>query len=119
MHRILAVAFLSGATCITTMILCGASLISYIWMPPVVSSFTILVWVIAVLAADRTYRPRMDAAAMMQGVCPDCRTFNSLQEVTSDDPDVRSVDCLACKQQYHVRLEGDHFTAERLGKSDD
>ena len=119
MHRFIAIALCAYASSFATLIVIGGTLLEFIFMPVAASSITICLWVAMTLIADYTYRPRLDAAAMMEGVCPECRTFNSLQEVTSADPNHRYVDCMACKEHIRVTHHGDHFIAERLGKTVD
>lgn len=119
MHRLFAIAICSGAASIITLILAGVGLFDFIWIVPFAVSLTMCVWCVGMLVAFNTYRPRADAAAMMEGVCPECRTFNSLQEVTSADPNFRYVDCLACKERLRVQAKDGHLTAERLGKRED
>ena len=119
MHRIIGVAICAYASSFATLIVVGGTLVEFVFMPVAACSITIALWVAMQLAANATYRPRLDAAAMMEGVCPECRTFNSLQEVTSADPKYRYVDCLACKERLRVQAKEGHLTAERLGKRED
>lgn len=119
MHRLLAIALCSGASSFITLVLSRSGFLDFIWIVPMAVSLTVCVWCGGMLIAYNTYRPRVGAAAMMEGVCPECRTFNSLQEVTSADPRYRFVDCLACKEQYRVSHEDGELKAERLGKMED
>jgi len=119
MHRLIAIALCSTAASTITLMLSGSPFLHYLWMVPLAVSLTLCVWCVGMMIAYNTYRPRADAAAMMQGVCPECRTFNSLQEVTSADPNYRTVDCLACKERIRVQAKDGHLTAQRLGKMED
>lgn len=119
MHRLIAIALCAYASSFVTLIVVGGTVSEFIFMPVAACSITICLWVVMVMIANRTYQPRLDAAAMMEGVCPECRTFNSLQEVTSADANFRYVDCMACKERIRVSHHGDHFIAERLGKTVD
>lgn len=119
MHRLFAIATISSAAAFLAAALAGASFYNVLWIVPVTASLSIGGWAAALIIADATYRPRADADAMMNGVCPECRTFNSLQEVTSADPEQRRVDCLACKESYRVRMTPNGIAAERLGKLDE
>lgn len=119
MHRLFAIAAVSATAAFLALALAGVPFFSIAWIVPVTTSASIALWLGAMLVAETTYRTRADAAAMMQGVCPECRTFNSLQEVTSADPEQRRVDCLACKESYRVRMTPNGVAAERLGKLDD
>lgn len=119
MHRLIAVAVISFAAAFVASALAGASFYNILWIVPVTSSLSIAGWAGALILADATYRPRADAAATMQGVCPECRTFNSLKEVTSADPSHRRVDCQACKESYRVEMTNSGVVARRLGKVDE
>lgn len=119
MHRLFAIAAVSATAAFLASALAGASFYDIMWIVPVTTSVSLTAWFAVMILADLTYRPRVDAAAMMEGVCPECRTFNSLQEVTSADPEQRRVDCLACKESYRVRMTPNGVAAERLGKLDD
>lgn len=119
MHRLIAVAGISSTAAFLAAALAGAPFFSILWIVPVVVSLSLGLWAVSLFIAYNTYRPRADAAAMMEGVCPECRTFNSLEEVTSADPKYRYVDCLACKERLRVQAKDGHFTAERLGKRED
>lgn len=119
MHRLIAIVVCSASSSVITLILSRAGLIDFVWIVPMAVSLTLCVWCVGMMIAYNTYLPRADAAAMMEGVCPECRTFNSLQEVTSADPNHRYVDCMACKEHIRVTHHGDHFIAERLGKTVD
>lgn len=119
MHRLIAVAVISFAAAFVASALAGASFYNILWIVPVTSSLSIAGWAGALILADATYRPRADAAAMMQGVCPECRTFNSLKEVTSTDPSHRRVDCQACGETYRVEMTNSGVAARRLGKVDE
>lgn len=119
MHRLIAVATISSAAAFLAAALAGASFYNVLWIVPVTASLSIGGWAAALIIADATYRPRADAAAMMQGACPECRTFNSLKEVTSADPSHRRVDCQACKETYRVEMTNNGVAARRLGKMED
>lgn len=119
MHRLFAIAAVSATAAFLALALAGVPFSNIAWIVPVTTSASIALWLGTMLVAETTYRPRLDAAAMMEGVCPECRTFNSLQEVTSADPNHRYVDCMACKEHIRVTHHGDHFIAERLGKTVD
>ena len=119
MHRLIAVAGISANAAFLAAALAGASFFSILWIVPVVVSLSLGLWAVSLFIADATYRPRADAAAMMQGVCPECRTFNSLKEVTSADPSHRRVDCQACKETYRVEMTNNGVAARRLGKLED
>lgn len=119
MHRLIGIAACAFAASIATLIVAGAPFTEFLWIPPLTVSLTMAGWCVAMMIAYSTYRPRVDASVMMQGVCPECRTFNSLQEVTSADPNYRTVDCLACKERYRVSHKDGHIEAERLGKMED
>mgnify|MGYP000202049143 CR=1 FL=1 len=80
---------------------------------------SLIVWAVGYYIADRHFRPAVDAATMGKGVCPACRTFNSLEEVTSADPNARCAHCLACGERYSVTVEHERLVAERLGKFED
>lgn len=118
MHRLFAIATISAAAAFLASALAGASFYNILWIVPVTSSLSLGLWAVSLFFADATYRPRVDAAAMMQGVCPECRTFNSLEEVTSADPNQRRVDCHACKESYRVEMTNNGVAARRLGKLD-
>lgn len=119
MHRLIAIAVCSASSSVITLILSRAGLIDFVWTVPMAVSLTLCVWCVGMMIAYNTYRPRADAAAMMEGVCPECRTFNSLEEVTSADPNYRYVDCHACKERIRIQAKDGYLTAERLGKKDD
>lgn len=85
----------------------------------VASNAALIVWAAGSYVANRAYRRFMDADTMQRGVCPDCRTFNSLEEVTSADPNTRCVHCHACDQRFTVSFDGQRLAAERLGKFED
>lgn len=119
MHRLFTVAAVSATAALQALTLAGGPLSSIAWIVPVTTSLCLFVWFGTTLILDLTYRTRADADAMMNGVCPECRTFNSLQEVTSADPEQRRVDCLACKESYRVRMTPNGIAAERLGKLDE
>lgn len=119
MHRLIAVATISSAAAFLALALAGVPFSGIVWIVPATTSLSFFIWFGVTLALDLTYRTRADADAMMQGVCPECRTFNSLQEVTSADPEQRRVDCLACKESYRVRMTNSGVAAERLGKLDE
>jgi len=119
MHRLIAVAAISATAAFLALALAGVPFSSIAWIVPATTSASIAFWFAAMIAADLTYRPRADAAAMMQGVCPECRTFNSLKEVTSADPSHRRVDCQACGETYRVEMTNNGVAARRLGKADE
>lgn len=119
MHRLFAIAIISAAAAFLASALAGASFYSIMWIVPVTTSVSLTAWFAIMILADLTYRPRLDTASMMQGVCPECRTFNSLQEVTSADPKNRRVDCQACKESYRVEMTNSGVVARRLGKVDE
>ena len=119
MHRLFAVAAVSATAAFLALALAGVPLSSIAWIVPTTTSLSFFFWFGTTLILDLTYRTRADADAMMNGVCPECRTFNSLQEVTSADPEQRRVDCLACKERLRVQAKEGHLTAERLGKRED
>lgn len=119
MHRLIAIAVCSASSSVITLILSRAGLIDFVWIVPMAVSLTLCVWCVGMMIAYNTYRPRADAAAMTEGVCPECRTFNSLEEVTSADPNYRYVDCHACKERIRIQAKDGYLTAERLGKMED
>lgn len=119
MHRLFAIAAVSATAAFLALALAGVPFSSIAWIVPVTASASIALWLGTMLVAETAYRPRLDAAAMMEGVCPKCRTFNSLQEVTSADPNYRYVDCHACKERIRIQAKDGYLTAERLGKKDD
>jgi hypothetical protein len=58
---------------------------------------------------ERRRGPSHRMYLLSRGVCPSCRAFGSVQEVTSDCQNVRSVTCQACDAQMAVKLAGDHL----------
>lgn len=119
MHRLIGIGVVSFGAGAVAAALAGASFWDMLWIIPLTVSLSIVGWAAAMIGADATFRPRLDASAMMQGVCPECRTFNSLQEVTSADPRYRFVNCQACKERYRVSMRHNGLGAERLGKFED
>lgn len=85
----------------------------------VAGNASLIVWAVGYAIADRHFRPFMDADTMLKGVCPDCRSFNSLEEVTSADPEIRCVNCRACDERFAVSLRDGRLSADRLGKIED
>lgn len=83
------------------------------------SNAALVVWAAGAYIADRTYRRFSDANTMHRGICPACHTFNSLEEVTSADPNTRCVHCHACDQRFAISFNGQRLAAERLGKFED
>lgn len=119
MLRIISYALVGVTASFITSVYQGAGIVETLIVGVLAGTAAIVVWMIGSFAADWHWRPLLDAATMSEGVCPSCRTFNSLEEVTSADPNHRYVDCLACKEQYRVSHKHDALVAERLGKKDD
>ena len=91
-----------------------------VWMAPVAAAITAVLNGVASLLAEITWQPYRDADAMMKNVCPRCRTFNSLEEVTSADPEMRTVECHACESLFGVKITPKgRFTATYLGERRD
>lgn len=97
----------------------GAGMAETLIVGVLAGNAAIVVWMIGSFVADRHWRPVLDAATMSKGVCPSCRTFNSLEEVTSADPDIRCAHCHACDERFAVSLQHGRLSAERLGKFED
>lgn len=111
---------LVGATAsFMTSVYHGAGIAETVIVGILAGNAALIVWAFGVIAADRTFRRFLDADTMQKGVCPDCRTFNSLEEVTSADPNTRCVHCHACNQRFTVSFDGQRLQAERLGKFED
>lgn len=119
MLRIISYALVGVTASFITSVYQGAGIVETLIVGVLAGTAAIVVWMIGSFAADWHWRPLLDAATMSEGVCPECRTFNSLQEVTSADPNYRTVDCLACKERIRVQAKDGHLTAHRLGKMED
>lgn len=78
---------------------------------------TLVVTFAGEVAFEIAYRRRIDARMLFKGVCPECSTYNSLDEVTSADPDTRCVGCNACGQRYEMYQTENGVLANRLGKN--
>lgn len=79
----------------------------------------LIVWAVGSFVADHTWRPFVDAETLVNGVCPSCRTFGSLIEVTSDDPYCRKADCQSCDERFAIYMRSGRIAADRLGKPND
>ena len=111
---------LVGATAsFMTSVYHGAGIAETLIVGIVASNAALIVWAAGSYVADRAYRRFLDADTMQRGICPACRTFNSLEEVTSADPNARCAHCLACGERYSVTVEHERLVAERLGKFED
>lgn len=97
----------------------GAGIVETLIVGVLAGNAALIVWMIGSFVADRHWRPVLDAATMSKGVCPSCRTFNSLEEVTSADPTIRCAHCHACDERFAVSLQHGRLSAERLGKFED
>ena len=97
----------------------GAGIVETLIVGILAANAALIVWAFGVIAADRHFRPAVDAATTGKGVCPVCRTFNSLEEVTSADPEIRCAHCHACDERFAVSVQHGRLAAERLGKFED
>lgn len=119
MFKLLGFALVGATSSFITSVYHGAGIAETLIVGIVASNAALIVWAAGPYVADRAYRRFVDADTMQRGICPECRTFNSLKEVTSADPKHRRVDCLACKESYRVEMTNNGVAAERLGKLDD
>ncbi len=97
----------------------GAGIAETVIVGILASNAALIVWAAGSYVADRTWRPIVDADTLGKGLCPSCRTFNSLGEVTSDDPHCRIAECHACDERFAVSMRSGRIVADRLGKSAD
>ncbi len=97
----------------------GGGIVETLIVGVLAGNAALIVWMIGSVVADRHWRPYAEAAMMSKGVCPSCLTFNSLEEVTSADPDIRCAHCHACDERFAVSLQHGRLSAERLGKFED
>ncbi len=119
MLRIISYALVGVTASFITSVYQGAGIVETLIVGVLAGTAAIVVWMIGSFAADWHWRPLLDAATMSEGVCPSCRTFNSLEEVTSADPDIRCAHCHACDERFAVSLRRGRLSAERLGKFED
>lgn len=119
MLRIISYALVGVTASFITSVYQGAGIVETLIVGVLAGTAAIVVWMIGSFAADWHWRPLLDAATMSEGVCPSCRTFNSLEEVTSADPDIRCAHCHACDERFAVSLQHGRLSAERLGKFED
>lgn len=119
MNRLIAISLCSYAASFATLLVTGGSDAELLWIPTFVSAITTGLWFLAAALVDRAYRHYVDAKLMMKGVCPSCRTFNSLAEVTSTETQSRYIECMACGEKYRVQVIDGKVGAERLGKLED
>lgn len=76
---------------------------------------TLVCWFFSSALYDDLWEPYIQARALSKGVCPSCRTFNSLEEVTSADPETRAVKCHACGEGFLVQQGDKGVKAKSLG----
>lgn len=119
MWRPLSLVLVGATTSFMTSVYHGAGIAETLIVGVVSSNATLIVWSLGVVAAERRFRPVIDAATIAKGVCPACRTFNSLEEVTSADPETRCAHCHACDERFAVSVQHGRLSAERLGKFED
>ena len=77
---------------------------------------TVAVAFVSEVLFDRAYRDQIDVRMLFDGVCPACCTYNSLDEVTSADPDKRCVGCNACGERFSMSQTENGVISTRLGK---
>jgi hypothetical protein len=87
------------------------------WIVPSAAASTLICYLTGSLLAKIVWQQFGDADRLRKNVCPRCSTFDSIQEVTSADPEIRAVDCLACDSRFGVVLHpSGRFSASYLGK---
>lgn len=119
MLKIISYGLVATTASFVTSALTGVGFFHAVLVGPLAASGTLILWGLGVLAADRTYRPIMDAGFIQRDVCPACSVFGSIREVTSADPDSRCAECMACRERFVIRMVRGMIRATRLGKPAD
>lgn len=115
MTKMIHIAFVSVAASALTSIMAGTPFWEaafYAWLTP---TGTLILWCLAVAAADRTYRRFRNMDRLQRGVCPNCDAFGSLVEVTSADPLIRKADCQACNGQFEITMTHRGLACDYIG----
>lgn len=107
------------ASSVATSIYYGGGIVETAVVGIVAGNASLILWVFGSYTAQRTWRPFIDAETIVNGVCPSCRTFGSLTEVTSADPLFREAHCQACKDNYSLSFRNGRIAADWVGKSGD
>ena len=122
MYRFAPLVFVAAASSVVTLALTDTPPSDAIWIVLTSATLCTCLWVCISYVVETQFRSSINLAVMQRGVCPSCRVFNALQEVTSPEDihdDVRRVDCLSCETRYKVERKGDKVTATCLGKACD
>lgn len=117
MTKITHIAFASTASSALTSIMAGTPFWEaafYAWITP---TGTLVLWCLAVAAADRTYRRFRNMDRLQRGVCPNCDVFGSLVEVTSANPGVRGAKCQACEGRFQIVMTSRGLACDYQGVS--